>query len=96
MAAMRTYRRQDRSEAPRRVLASISHSKNDGIKPTAEALDEIERTRPSAGNADNSRLSHELEQLGTIQIENRDTGHGYRFSVVALEYNHPLVQKVNE
>lgn len=43
-----------------------------------------------------NKLPDELEQLGVIHIESRDTGQGYAFSVVRLEYNHPLVQKVNE
>jgi hypothetical protein len=43
-----------------------------------------------------NKLPDELEQLGAIHIESRDTGQGYGFSVVRLEYNHPLVQKVNE
>lgn len=42
------------------------------------------------------QIFDELQRLGAVRIEQRDTGQGYGFSVASLEYNHPLVQRSND
>jgi hypothetical protein len=42
------------------------------------------------------RVFDDLVALDAVRVEERDTGQGYPFTVVTLNYNHPLVHKVNE
>ena len=37
----------------------------------------------------------DLQAMDAVRIEERDTGQGYPFSVASLNYNHPLVRKMN-
>ena len=37
----------------------------------------------------------DLLAMDAVRIEERDTGEGYPFSVASLNYNHPLVRKMN-
>lgn len=42
------------------------------------------------------RVFDELQGLGAVRVEERETGQGYGFSVAKLDYNHPLVQRSND
>jgi hypothetical protein len=42
------------------------------------------------------KILDELKAMHAIVLEERDTGQGYAFSVVQLDWTHPLVQKLNE
>ncbi len=42
------------------------------------------------------RVFDELVALDAVRVEERDTMQGYPFSVATLNYDHPLVHKVND
>lgn len=42
------------------------------------------------------RIFDEVQAMGAVRLEERDTGQGYAFSVASLNWNHPLVQSENE
>lgn len=42
------------------------------------------------------KVFDELQAMGAVRLEERDTGQGYGFSVARLDYNHRLVQRSND
>ena len=42
------------------------------------------------------KIFNDLKAMQAIRLEERDSGQGYPFSVAHVEWNHPLVQKLNE
>ena len=42
------------------------------------------------------RVFDDLVALDAVRVEERDTGQGFPFTVAAINYNHPLVHKVND
>lgn len=48
-----------------------------------------------SGN-DLRRIFDDLQAMAAVRIEERDTGQGYTFSAVQLNWNDPLVQRMND
>lgn len=42
------------------------------------------------------RIFDELQAMGAVRVEERDTGQGYTFSVACLNWNDPLVRRLND